>query len=462
MKHRMSSEAGRFPRRRQLTAASLIGIGILAHVPGIEAGDAERDVWQNRPANAPASNVLAGPAGGPGGLTLYSDLAAFEAATAMIELSVEDFAGGFSNDAGPLDCFQALGSDTNDACFGPRDLEPGFAIRSSRGSIFGAGGDSDLVLLGPSFLGTPTRVVGAYQADPPVAPTHVNFEPDVVAVSMDVYDGLTGQTVSVTAFAEGDVQIGTFTVQPPSTSQGIFAGFTSDTPIDRVEINALSEGGAELIGNLRFGGRSGGLGWSQPILDVGTHSVGTTHSMPIELRNTGDLPLQVPTLAALPAPFAWSADGCSGTTVSPDATCSMTLDFMPTHEGQADATAGGGALREPLLVVGTGLLAQLTPSPGHLEFGVVAPGGQSAELSVEVNNFGGSDVVVDSLTAHGPFERTGGSCGAAQFTLDAGDRCTLDYRFAPGSAGDFAGHLELATTGGATTRIGLSGRTGSP
>lgn len=471
MNHALPARAGSFPRRRPLAAALLLA-GAVSAATASQAAETGRDLWRDGAARPAPGPIRPAPAGDPGGLTRHDDLASFEAATATMDLQFEDFEGGFGDITSGVDCFQALGRDSNDACFAPGDLVPGFAMRSSRGSIFGEAGDSDLVKLGPWVTGTPSTVVGAYQ---PVGATHISFEPDVVAVAMNVFDVLQGQTVAVTAYAAGDVQIGTLTVSTPAIAQAAFLGLTSDTPIDRIELDALAEGGAEMIDDLYFGGRAGVLELAIPVaspergaggvtrIELEPAAVGATAITSVPFRNAGHLPLAISALPPLSAPLSWTGGTCTGTALAPGATCTAQIAFAPTHEGRFDSViADATVLAQSLTVTAEAQVDHVTPVPGHLEFGIVASGGQSTPQTITLRNFTALEASAVALTTSGPFVAAGGTCGAAPFELPPGAGCTLIYRFAPTSDGDFAGRVEIEMEGGARVRAGLTGRTGTP
>ena len=89
--------------------------------------------------------------------------------------------------------------------------------------------------------------------------------------------------------------------------------------------------------------------------DAGTVRVGTSASTTVTLSNTGDAPLTPATATLVNAP-GWSitADGCTGTSLNPAATCAITLSVAPTAEGTATGTltVPGSAVSVALTAVG--------------------------------------------------------------------------------------------------------------
>lgn len=83
-----------------------------------------------------------------------------------------------------------------------------------------------------------------------------------------------------------------------------------------------------------------------------------------------------------------------------------------------------------------GTAVSLELAPGAIDFGEVRVGTASAPLAVTLDNSGGATLNVTGLTAASePFERTGGTCGDAPFSVDAGQSCTLTYTFSPSATG---------------------------
>jgi hypothetical protein len=66
-------------------------------------------------------------------------------------------------------------------------------------------------------------------------------------------------------------------------------------------------------------------------------------------------------------------------------------------------------------------------------------------------------------TVSTPFALVGGSCAAPPFDLDPGAQCTLEFSFAPASAGTFDAALTIAGSGvPATVQVNLHGIGGQP
>lgn len=180
-----------------------------------------------------------------GGLTTYPDLASFQADTGG-GFTIETFDGGLTGASALNTCTEPVSSASNDACFTPGDLIAGFSMTSSLG-----GG---IVVLGDGFLGQSTAVIGANNF---AETTNIAFSPAVSAIAMDVLIGAPGPgDTLISAFDAGDVLIGSFTVTTTTTTDPVFAGFSSAVPVARIVLDGVG-GSGELIDNLQFGTPTG-------------------------------------------------------------------------------------------------------------------------------------------------------------------------------------------------------------
>jgi len=126
----------------------------------------------------------------------------------------------------------------------------------------------------------------------------------------------------------------------------------------------------------------------------------------LTLTNTGAANLVISTAAVSgtnAADFAKSADTCTGATVLPNGTCSVTVTFNPTAEGARTATLTftDTAANSPQTVAlsGTGADFSLAAASGSSTSATVAPG-QSATYTLSLAGLGGFNQSV-SLTCTG-------------------------------------------------------------
>jgi hypothetical protein len=404
---------------------------------------------------------------GGASLVWYPDLAAFLAAGPANELEFEDFHEGEASSTSP--CHEPItagfGAPATSflapTCFAPGDFVEGFSIRTNTdwnpgmgggGSDWGPGGGPGMFFAGAgSGNGGVSNVVGAFSGT--ASTTLIDFSDQPVAISMDVYDVLAGSPLTVEVYAGAGQLIGSSTFVPvgdPHLPQ--FAGFTSPVPVQQVRVRSAS-GASQMVGNLRFGGKPGGL-----VIDAGaqlafgSQAIGSTTQRDLVLRNEGDTDLQLGVLEAPPAPFAFADDACSGNVLAPAASCIVAVTFAPTFE-RRHAVALAIASDDPQMpqqsvsLSGYGVVPGLTIVSGEVDFGVVPVGGSSAAQLVTLANI---TAVPVSITAIGevaaPFAATSGDCPAIPFELAPGETCTLGFAFAPEADGVFDLRVPIASS----------------
>ena len=188
-----------------------------------------------------------------GGLTTFADQASFDTATGGF--APETFDNGLTPPGAVTTCNNTIDSTTTGPCFNAGDLIPGFSM-----TFISNGGTGGLVALGDGFLGAsqPTTVVGANSF---VDNTEITFSPEVTAVAFEGF-GVAGDYL-ITALDNGGGTIGSFTVTGAAADSGVFAGFTSASPVATVVVDGVG-GTGELIDNLQFGDPDIGPGLPPP------------------------------------------------------------------------------------------------------------------------------------------------------------------------------------------------------
>ena len=294
-----------------------------------------------------------------GALQFFTDEAAFDAALGVpSNLTIENFDGGANVGPFPTLCGEPMGSTSNDTCFTPGQLAPGFGITSTSGD--------GIIIFPNGFLGpnAPTRQVGATDfADA----TIVSFSPSISAAAADVYGGLSSNPVDVEVFDESGNSLGT-TVLPPAATRdtATFVGVISPVAIGKITFNA-ENGAGELIDNLEF--RAAGLlppGLAAAFVPDGIVANGTS-TLTITLGNQGqpgDATLTADLVDALPdgivvAATSNAATTCangsvaasgsvitlaSGTAIPGGGTCTVTVDVTSATPGLYTNTIAAGAL----------------------------------------------------------------------------------------------------------------------
>lgn len=196
------------------------------------------------------SGIAVDGAGGFGGTgaAIYQRADDFDAALGGSPgFTLEDFEGGAAVPGQVVICDDPLDAASDDRCFTPGQLVPGFRVRSSSGAGVGA--------VGSGFFGNASTAVGqVFLGDA----TIVELERGSTRVSMDLflYNATSEDWIDVAVYDADGRSLGSASVQPGAggtlladAMQG-FVGVIAPAPISRIELTA-SRGGA-FIDNLRF------------------------------------------------------------------------------------------------------------------------------------------------------------------------------------------------------------------
>lgn len=211
--------------------------------------------------------------------------------------------------------------------------------------------------------------------------------------------------------------------------------------------------------------------------------VGETASRAVRLTNGGDAPVSVGEVGLdETSAYAVSADGCSGESVAPGASCRVTVGFTPPAGGEHTATLTvphDGSGPTEVAVSGTGEPGAEPAQPredASPQEQVPADAGSSDGASTSRLRFGelrvGADeegTVTLSNTGDGPlsvgqarlgsteaYSLTGDTCSGT--TLPAGRSCRITVRFSPPRVGRHATDLTIPHGDAGATTIRVSGR----
>ena len=146
-----------------------------------------------------------------------------------------------------------------------------------------------------------------------------------------------------------------------------------------------------------------------------------------------------------PTQFVVGVDTCSGTSLAPAATCTISVALKPSAPGQLgtvlNVTNAGGAPGS-IQLSGTGLPpGALTIAPASNDFGSIPVNTVSADVSFTVINGGGA--ATGALTVNAPgngFVVSGNGCAAA---LQPTQTCVIAVHFAPTIVGNASGTLTV-------------------
>lgn len=172
----------------------------------------------------------------------FDNLGDFNTAVAACtdpSLSSEEFNGG----PGGITACGPIISSAGDGCFTAGELEDGFDVQASNAT--------DVVYIPAAAIGNVDPLVGASAF---AEYTIINFDPNVYAVAMDIWENNEPIT-QVRVFDAGGTMIELIDVTTPTNAQTFF-GLIADEPISRVELEG-DLGSGELFGNFLFGADCG-------------------------------------------------------------------------------------------------------------------------------------------------------------------------------------------------------------
>lgn len=207
--------------------------------------------------------------------------------------------------------------------------------------------------------------------------------------------------------------------------------FASDSP--------SSPNSVDLLG----AGVQGMLNIAPVPLDFGDQMVGVNSAAQIAtLSNVGNAPVNITTVAVASAPFANSGGSCGAAPfiIGVGASCTISYTFSPVTTGATSQSLAvlSNAANSPTSIglQGNGVQGELSVNPVSLDFGDQLVGVASGIQNVVLSNNGTSAINVNSVgAASGAFTRTGGSCGAAPFSIGIGSSCNIGYTFTPSVVG---------------------------
>lgn len=265
-------------------------------------------------------------------------------------------------------CTEPVSAHSDDACFAPGALAPGFSVHSAAG--FG------VLSLGRDIVGFPSMTIGAwpYRLTPTsINPTRIEFEHGPTVVAADVFSfriaggNATGETAPVTvqAFDLDGQPVGSFQVMPVADNQPAFAGFSSTVPLGAVEFGPAEEAVGVQIDNLLFGGMAQDPVLTSDRLAFGAQPIGGVEVLPVQVDNPGDQPwqLDVPALSGSSA-YQMVEEDCSPAPLAARSQCTIWLAFAPdwvdTFFGRLRVTGNFGAAPLQVDLHGIGSMQEAT------------------------------------------------------------------------------------------------------
>ncbi|MFO0713891.1 MAG: choice-of-anchor D domain-containing protein [Sandaracinus sp.] len=207
--------------------------------------------------------------------------------------------------------------------------------------------------------------------------------------------------------------------------------------------------------------------------DFGDSALGSpTGATTFTLRNTGGSATTAITVAVAGAnaadfPIVSGGDGCSGAVLPAAGTCTVAVLFNPTASGGRSATLRAqAATGSPATAALTGngvVAAAIEVTPTAADFGSVATGASSSNVSFTVRNTGGAPTTIPTVSLTGvqstQWSIVSNGCTAS---IPGGGTCDVVLRFSPTSTGGKTAVLNVTATTGGSDTSDLSGMGISP
>ncbi len=216
-------------------------------------------------------------------------------------------------------------------------------------------------------------------------------------------------------------------------------------------------------------------------LAFGSVTQGSSSDQTVTVTNSGSANLVISTIAAantVTAPFSITADTCSGQTIAPAGTCTLTVRFAPAGTGSftdsfdipsndpdtptVTFSLSGTGTAGP--VPNISVTDSIDPSSDlQVLFGSVVQGNTS-EQTVTVTNTGTANLVIGTVANSNPlvapFTITADTCSGQ--TIAPSEICSLTVRFAPSSINGYTDSFDIPSNDPDTPSVLLNlGGTGT-
>jgi uncharacterized repeat protein (TIGR01451 family) len=198
--------------------------------------------------------------------------------------------------------------------------------------------------------------------------------------------------------------------------------------------------------------------------DFGNQPVGQPSAVQVfTVKNTGNAGLSM-SGASVSGDFAIpsGSDMCTGTTVAPGGTCTISVTFTPTQTGSRSGTLtitdNAADSPQQVSLSGTGTQPALSLSTSSLTFSGQAVGTTSAAQTVTVTNTGTADLHVSTVSTSGANAGDFSASPSGCATVAPNGTCTISVKFTPSASGVRSATLSIASDAPSSPdHVGLSG-----
>jgi len=186
----------------------------------------------------------------------------------------------------------------------------------------------------------------------------------------------------------------------------------------------------------------------------------TSQARSVILNNSGTVPLALSNLFTT-GPFGVTSN--CGAQIAGGSSCTLSIDFAPNTIGPTtgSVTIATSGTESPTIIQlsGEGILLELTPDPGSIDFGPVAAGDVSHTEQIQVLNTGSGRVTVGAvlLVGESPADFHLATDYCSYNPIDVGQTCWIEVTFTPGTSAESFAQLVIPTNDGLEFAVSLSG-----
>lgn len=175
------------------------------------------------------------------------------------------------------------------------------------------------------------------------------------------------------------------------------------------------------------------------------------------LQNTSTLPLVIGA-TTVSTGGQLVTDACSNKTLAAGASCSGSLEFLPTSAGNYSGSlniASNAAAAGVIAWTGTGVVPLFTLTPASLSFGSVTVNSTSAAQAYTLTNSGAVPLTIGATTLSGGISQASDTC--SNKSLAVGASCSGSVTFKPTAATAYSGSISIATNGASAGTVSWTG-----
>jgi len=278
-------------------------------------------------------------------------------------------------------------------------------------------------------------------------------------ITVSAVNGFSG-TVNFTVTALGQPAGVTASLNPTSVAGSgastLTVSTTSSTPVANFPIVVTGTSGtltqtAYVTLTVSLSGTAPVVSLSAPGLSFGSQPVSTTSPARAEtVTNTGTANLSISTATiggANASDFAKSADTCTGATVIPNGTCTVSVRFTPSATGSRSAslsfTDNASGSPQTAALSGSGVASPPTLSPTSLSFAAQPVSTTSTAQAVTLSNPGSVALSITSIALAGTNAGDYGQSNTCGSSVAAGANCAINVTFTPSASGTRTASLTI-------------------